>query len=130
MPGATSGGLAASERHLSHAGRECGEERWALRRADEGFVATGGRELPAPCVGPPGMAVTPKRMRYCCVEEGVRGLPDGPVKARRCIVSLPPRPETEGCAFRVDEDGFVLESCEGLDVSRSWMRLVEYRRSR
>ena len=43
-------------------------------------------------------------------------------------VSLPPRDEEEGYTFWADEDGFVLESYEGLDQSRPWMRLIELRR--
>jgi hypothetical protein len=46
------------------------------------------------------------------------------VRAKRYVVSLPPHPESEGYTFWADEDGFVLESYEGLDTSRPWMRLV------
>ena len=35
-----------------------------------------------------------------------------------------------GSGVIIDEDGFVLESFEGLDLSRPWMRLVELRRER
>jgi len=38
------------------------------------------------------------------------------------------RPGEEGYMFWADEDGIVLESYDGLDHSRPWMQLVEYRR--
>jgi hypothetical protein len=88
----------------------------------------GVHEFPVLRIGPPWMAVTPERMLYRCVEVGTFATAAGPVRARRYVVSLPPRPEAEGYTFWADEDGFVLESYEGLDTQRSWMRLVEYRR--
>jgi hypothetical protein len=226
MPSAEGGSPLASGRYLIfHAGRECGEERWEVRRVEDGFVVTGEQQLapphPYPChqewratlsrqwrltgleirgvvgarvvralhsaeggrwrariesggqareqegdfpdsceveygthlahvfilarrdiglgsehefpvlrIGPPWLAVMPERMVLRCVEEGMRAAPHGPVKAKRYVVSLPPRSEAEGYGFWADEDGFVLESYEGLDTSRSWMRLVEYRRNR
>ena len=51
-----------------------------------------------------------------------------PVKAARYVVSMPPRGEDEGYTFWADEDGFVLESYEGLDLSRPWMTLMELQR--
>jgi hypothetical protein len=95
-----------------------------------GVPPAGEHEFPVLRIGPPWMAVTPERMRYRRVEEGVFESPAGPVRARRYVVSLPPRPEAEGYSFWADEDGFVLESYEGPDPTRSWMRLVEYRRGR
>ena len=44
------------------------------------------------------------------------------------MVLLPDRPEEEGYSFWADEEGFVLESYEGLEPSRPWMKLVEFRR--
>jgi hypothetical protein len=79
-------------------------------------------------IGPPWMAVTPDRMRIRCVERGTREQPWGAVAARRYVLSLPPRPEEEGYTFWADEDGMVLESYEGLDLSRPWMRLMELTR--
>ena len=87
----------------------------------------GEHEFPVLRIGPPWMAVMPDRMRYRHVEEGVFETPQGPVRARRYVVSLPPRPEAEGYSFWADERGIVLESYEGTDDSRPWMRLVEYR---
>jgi hypothetical protein len=52
----------------------------------------------------------------------------GPVKAKRYIVSVRRRRAAEGYTFWADESGIVLESYEGLDVTRPWMRLVEYTR--
>ena len=52
----------------------------------------------------------------------------GAVAAKRYVVSLPPGPEEQGYSFWADEDGLVLESYEGPDRSRPWMRLVELRR--
>ncbi len=226
MRGAERERLLASGRYvILHAGRECGEERWELRAAGEGFVLTGVQELipphprphrqewratlgasrrltglearwvmgarvlralhsveggrwharieyegqvreqegefPEVCevdygtpvasvsvvarrefrlgtehefpvlrIGPSRMAVMPERMRYRLVEEAVRDAPNGPVRARRFVVSLPSRPEAESRTLWTDEDGTVLESYEGPDTSRSWMRLVEYRRGR
>ncbi len=97
-----------------------------LQRRD--FAIGGEHEFPALLIGPPHMAVTPGRMLYRCVEAGTMASPRGPVRAKRYIVSRPPEPEAEGFTFWADEDGFVLESHEGLDPSRPWMRLVEYRR--
>jgi hypothetical protein len=67
-------------------------------------------------------------MLYRCVEKSRFSTPFGAVAAGRYIVSLPPRTEDEGYTFWADEDGIVLESYEGLDLSRPWMRLVELQR--
>ncbi len=95
-----------------------------LARRD--FGLGGEHEFPVLRIGPPWMAVSPERMLYRCVEVGTYETPRGPVQAKRYIVSLPPQPEEEGYTFWADEDGFVLESYEGLDTSRPWMRLVEF----
>jgi hypothetical protein len=97
-----------------------------LARRD--FALGGEHEFPVLRIGPPLMAVSPERMLYRCVERGVFAGPAGGVGARRYVASLPPRGEDEGYTFWADDDGFVLESYEGLDLSRPWMRLVELRR--
>jgi Putative glycolipid-binding len=96
-----------------------------LARRD--FQLEGEHEFPVLRIGPPLMAVSPERMLYRCVEVGTFAGPVGPVRAKRYVVSLPPRGPDDGYAFWADDDGFVLESYEGLDPSRPWMRLVEYR---
>jgi hypothetical protein len=88
----------------------------------------GEHEFPVLRVGPPLMAVTPDRMLYRCVEKGRFAAPSGEVPASRYVVSQPPRGEDDGYAFWADETGIVLESYDGLDPSRLWMRLVELRR--
>jgi hypothetical protein len=98
-----------------------------LARRD--FAVDGEHEFPVLRIGPPWMAVSPERMRIRCVERGRFAGPEGPVAAKRYVVSLPPRPEAEGYTFWADEDGFVLESYDGPDTGRSWMRLVEVRRA-
>jgi hypothetical protein len=97
-----------------------------LARRD--FAVGGEHEFPVLRIGPPLMAVTPDRMLYRCVEKSRFSTPFGAVAAGRYIVSLPPRTEDEGYTFWADEDGIVLESYEGLDLSRPWMRLVELQR--
>jgi hypothetical protein len=97
-----------------------------LARRD--FQVGGEHEFPVLRIGPPWMAVTPERMLYRCVERGTFAAPWGATAARRYVLSLPPRPAEEGYTFWADEDGVVLESCEGLDVSRTWMRLTELTR--
>jgi hypothetical protein len=97
-----------------------------LARRD--FALDGEHEFPVLRIGPPYMAVSPERMRYRCVEVGSFQTPVGPVKAKRYVVSLPPAPESEGYTFWADESGIVLQSYEGLDLERPWMRLVEYSR--
>ena len=67
-------------------------------------------------------------MKLRCVEVGTFEAAHGTVKAKRYVASLPPASEDEGFTFWADEDGFVLESYEGHDVSRPWMRLVDLRR--
>ena len=93
-----------------------------LQRRD--FAVGGEHEFPALLIGPPYMAVTPGRLLYRCVERGRFG--SGP--AKRYIVSRPPGSESEGFAFWADDDGLVLESYEGLDLARPWMRLAELRK--
>ena len=97
-----------------------------LARRD--FQLGGEHEFPVLRIGPPYMAVTPERMLYRCVERGTRETPWGPRPAKRYVASLPPRPEEEGYTFWADEEGLVLESCDGLDASRPWMRLRELTR--
>lgn len=99
---------------------------FVLARRD--FQVGGEHEFPVLRIGPPYMAVTPERMLYRCVEKGLfRGVL-GEVPGARYVVSLPPRGEEEGYTFWADESGIVLESYEGLDLSRPWMRLVEVQR--
>ena len=95
-----------------------------LARRD--FQVGGEHEFPVLRIGPPLMAVTPERMIYRCVERGVFETPLGRCDARRYVVYLPSEGEAEGYTFWADEEGFVLESYEGHDLSRPWMRLVEF----
>jgi len=95
-----------------------------LARRD--FQVGGEHEFPVLRVGPPIMAVTPDRMLYRCVEKGTFASPRGPVQAGRYVVSLPAQGDEQAYMFWADEDGVVLESYDGLDASRPWMRLVEY----
>jgi len=97
-----------------------------LARRD--FQIGGEHEFPVLRIGPPLMAVSPERMLYRCVQRGSVETPFGAVAAKRYVVSLPPGPEEQGYSFWADEDGLVLESYEGPDRSRPWMRLVELRR--
>ena len=97
-----------------------------LQRRD--FALGGEHEFPALTIGPPYMAVTPGRLLYRCVEQGTFLSPLGTIAAKRYIVSRPPEPESEGFTFWADDDGIVLESYEGLETSRPWMRLVEFHR--
>lgn len=92
------------------------------------FGLGGEHEFPVLRIGPPWMAVSPERMLYRCVEHGTFDTPLGPVRARRYVVSLPPAPEVEGYTFWSDEEGIVLESYEGHDRTRPWMRLVDFQR--
>lgn len=94
-----------------------------LARRD--FAIGGEHEFPVLRIGPPLMAVTPARMLYRCVERGRFVTPMGMVQASRYVVSLPPRGEDEGYTFWAGDNGIVLESYEGLDLARPWMRLVE-----
>ncbi|HYM82287.1 MAG TPA: hypothetical protein VEY91_12865 [Candidatus Limnocylindria bacterium] len=96
--------------------------------AKRDFQLGGEHEFPVLRIGPPYMAVTPERMLYRCVELGTWASPLGPLPAKRYVVSLTSRGEDEGYTFWADEHDVVLESYEGLDPSRPWMRLVEYRR--
>ncbi len=86
-------------------------------------------EFPVLRIGPAWQTVTTEQMRYRLAEEGVRETPIGPVQGRRFVVSLPASTAAEGWTIWTDDAGFVLESYEGPDTSRSWMRLVEYGRS-
>jgi hypothetical protein len=100
-------------------------QTFLLARRD--FQEGGEHEFPVLRIGPPWMAVTPDRMRVRCVEVGSLRSVLGDLRAKRYVVSLPPRPESEGYSFWADEQGLVLESYEGLDAQRPWMRLVECR---
>jgi len=95
-----------------------------LARRD--FAVGGEHEFPVLRIGPPLMAVSPERMLYRCVELGQHAAPGGPVRAKRYVLSLPPRGEDEGYTFWADEDGFVLETFEGPEPRVTWMRLVEF----
>jgi hypothetical protein len=97
-----------------------------LARRD--FQVGGEHEFPVLRIGPPWMAVSPERMLVRCVERATRDTAWGAIAARRYVLSLPPRPEEEGYTFWADDDGMVLESSEGLDASRPWMRLTELTR--
>ena len=98
-----------------------------LARRD--FQLGGEHEFPVLRIGPPYMAVSPERMLYRCVEQGEYQAPHGAVSAKRYVVTVPPQTESEGYSFWADEDGFVLESYEGIDPARTWMRLVEQKRA-
>jgi hypothetical protein len=98
-----------------------------LARRD--FQVGGEHEFPVLRIGPPWMAVTPHRMLVRCLERGTFATPWGEVVARRYVATSPAQPEEEGYTFWADEDGWVLESCEGLDASRPWMRLTECTRA-
>jgi len=97
-----------------------------LARRD--FRPGGEHEFPVLRIGPPFMAVAPDRMLFRCVEAGTFETPLGAMPAKRYELTLPDRGGAEGYTFWADEDGLVLESYEGLDTSRPWMRLVECRR--
>jgi hypothetical protein len=94
-----------------------------LARRD--FALGGEHEFPALRIGPPFMAVTPERMLVRCVELGTRETPLGARAAKRYVVSLPPRPESEGYTFWADEDGWVIESWDDSEQRNPWMRLTE-----
>lgn len=93
------------------------------------FAVGGEHEFPVLRIGPPMMAVSPGRMRYRCDGTGTIETAGVPRAAKRYVVSLPPEPEEAGYAFWADAHDVVLASFEGLDESRPWMTLVEYRRS-
>lgn len=86
-------------------------------------------EYPALFIGPPYMAVEPGREKLRCTEAAEHPSPRGPVAARRVVSSRPPATESDGSAFWIDEHDIVLEAFDGLDTTRPWMRLVEYRRA-
>ena len=98
-----------------------------LARRD--FQVGGEHEFPVLRIGPPLMAVTPERMLYRCLEKGRFTTPLGERDAKRYVVFLPSEGEEHGYTFWADDDGFVLESYEGHDRSRPWMRLVEFRKA-
>lgn len=100
--------------------------RFILAKRD--FALAGEHEFPVLRIGPPLMAVEPARMLFRCVEVGTYETPLGPVTAKRYVLSLPPEPESAGYGFWADEHDVVLESFEGVEPGRPWMRLVEYRR--
>ena len=92
------------------------------------FEIGGIHEFPVLRIGPPYMAVSPERLLYRCVEEAMYLAPFGVVPAKRYVVTLPPAGEEQGYSLWADADGFVLESYEGLDPARPWMRLMELHR--
>ena len=95
-----------------------------------GFEAGSEHECPVLLIGPPWMAVAPDRQRVRCLETRELETAFGRMRAKRYALSHPPRSEDEGYSFWADEHDVVLESCEGLDAARPWMKLVEYRRGR
>ncbi len=97
-----------------------------LARRD--FQVGGEHEFPVLRIGPPYMAVTPERMLLRCIGRGTFDAPWGAAPAKRYVLSLPQHPAEEGYTFWADEHDLVLESYEGLDTSRPWMRLVELTR--
>ena len=97
-----------------------------LARRD--FAVGGEHEFPVLRIGPPWMAVTPERMRIRCVEAGAFESSIGRREAKRYVVSLPPRPESEGYSFWADLAGIVLESYDDSNGDRPWMQLVEWER--
>jgi len=96
--------------------------------AQRDFQPGGEHEFPVLRIGPPLMAVTPARMLFRCAEVGGFAGALGRAPFKRYVLSLPPAPESEGYSFWADADDVVLESYEGLDTTRLWMRLVDYRR--
>ncbi|NOT33744.1 MAG: hypothetical protein HOP12_06185 [Candidatus Eisenbacteria bacterium] len=92
------------------------------------FALGGEHEFAVLRIGPPLMAVSPAQMLLRCVEHGTVEGPNGPVAAKRYVLSVPPAPESEGYTFWADEHDIVLASFEGLDTTRPWMTLVEYQR--
>jgi hypothetical protein len=99
-------------------------QQFILSRRD--FQVGGEHEFPVLRIGPPLMAVSPETMLLRCVELGEVSAPWGRVSARRYVVSLPPRPESEGYTFWADEHDRVLETFEGPEPRDTWMKLVEY----
>ncbi len=99
-------------------------QQFILSRRD--FQIGGEHEFPVLRIGPPLMAVSPERMLLRCVEAGEAASPWGVVRARRYVVSLPPRGESEGYTFWADEHDRVLETFEGPEPRSPWMRLVEF----
>jgi hypothetical protein len=96
--------------------------------AKRDFALDGEHEFTALRIGPPLMAVEPARMLCRCVEVGTYDTPLGPVSAKRYVLSLTGQAEGDRYAFWADDHGIVLESYEGIEATRPWMRLVEYRR--
>jgi hypothetical protein len=99
-------------------------QQFILSRRD--FQVGGEHEFPVLRIGPPLMAVSPERMLLRCVERGEIVAPWGRVSAKRYVVSLPPRPESEGYSFWADEHDRVIETFEGAEPGVPWMRLVEH----
>jgi len=97
-----------------------------LARRD--FQVGGEHEFPVLRIGPPVMAVSPERMLLRCVDQATIMSPAGPVRAKRYVLTLPPRGEEDGYTFWADEDGLVLESFEGPTPVQTWMRLVTLHR--
>ncbi len=97
-----------------------------LARRD--FQVGGEHEFPVLRVGPPWMAVSPERMLIRCLEHGTFASPWGEVPAKRYVAFQPALGEALGYTFWADENDLVLESYEGLEASRPWMRLVELKR--
>jgi len=94
-----------------------------LARRD--FQVGGEHDFPVLRIGPPLMAVTPERMVYRCDERSTVETALGRRDAKRYVAYLPSEGEDAGYTFWADADGFVLESYEGHDPARPWMRLVE-----
>jgi len=94
-----------------------------LARRD--FQVGGEHDFPVLRIGPPLMAVTPERMIYRCDERASLATALGARDAKRYVAWLPSEGKDAGYTFWADADGFVLESYEGHDRDRPWMRLVE-----
>ena len=98
-----------------------------LARRD--FQVGGEHDFPVLRIGPPLMAVTPERMIYRCIERGTVETALGRRDAKCYVAFLPSQGEERGYTFWADDDGFVLESYEGHDRTRPWMKLVEFRKA-
>lgn len=98
-----------------------------LARRD--FQVGGEHDFPVLRIGPPLMAVTPERMVYRCIERGTVEVALGRREARCYVAFLPSEGEESGYTFWADEDGFVLESYEGHDRTRPWMKLIEFHKA-
>ncbi len=98
-----------------------------LARRD--FQVGGTHDFPVLRIGPPMMAVTPERTIYRCIERGTVDTALGRRDAKCYVAYLPSEGEDRGYTFWADDDGFVLESYEGHDRSRPWMKLVGFRKA-